>query len=116
MDLTVSLNGSKRRDIRLHYGDTETINVVVYADDADTGAPALTVTDVNMTAQGDYYTIPTGVPFTVADDYGHRSWYSIKGTIAGAVQTLAYGHLDIIGGPQYPSGTDYGFPYGTRWL
>ncbi len=111
MDLTISLDGSRRRDIKLWAGDEVTLNVIVRT--LDTDALPVVVDTPRLITREDDVAFPVGTQFTVSEDYPGRRWYWIKGEIAGVTTTLAYGVLEICGGDSYPSGTDYG--WGWRW-
>lgn len=119
MLITVALNGSKRRDLRLFNGDQGTIVVQVYAADGDEDLidPSL-VTDLSIATLGFFNgTIPVGTEFAVPAGLRGRNWYTLYGTVNGLRTTLACGWLigyDATDDGPFPRGNDYGFrwPYG----
>lgn len=93
MDITVALDGSKRRDLQLFQGDTATINVIVYEHDGDT--EPITPSGVRFVdTDGFAY----GEPFAVSEDRVGRSWYRIVGEVDGVTTTLAFGYVTVEGG------------------
>lgn len=118
MDISVALDGSKRRDLLLFQGDSEEITVTVYDQDGDLTPTAQTVTDVRISTCPDgSVSIPVGSTFTVPDDFPRGSYY-LTAAINGERTTLAYGTLRIRGDCCYGHGRwDYGGPGGWwGWL
>lgn len=93
MQITVALDGSRRRDLTLFQGDTATIELVVHAVDGD-DAP-ITPSGVRFldTDGGFAYGTPFGVSL---DDVG-RHWYRLVGEVDGVTTTLAYGYITVEG-------------------
>lgn len=112
MLITVALDSSRRRDIKLTAGTTEAINVAVYEKNGDT-VPLTVTTATFATDYGNGPYLAVGLPFLVPDAYPGRQWYTIRGTIAGQLVLLAYGIVEIFGTDWYPMGNDYG--WGPRW-
>lgn len=118
MEISLALNGAKRRDLRLYEGDEVTLTVKVYQRDGDEEPidPAL-VTGLSMTTVGPFdRSIPVGSVFTVPVGLCWRNWYTLKGAVNGVPTTLAMGWILGYGVPDrpYPWGNDYGWrwPYG----
>lgn len=118
MEISVALDGSKRRDLRLFEGDEIVLTVSVFAKDGDEEPidPAL-VTDLQISTIGPFDgSIPVGSAFTVPAGLCWRNWYTLRGNVAGISTTLACGWILGYGEPatSYPWGNDYGWrwPYG----
>lgn len=111
MDIAVALDGSKRRDLLLYQGDSEQINVTVYAADGDT--TPLTATNLTISTCPDgKVSFPVGSTFTVPDDFP-RGRYWLTATVNGKRTTIAYGVLRAPGGCCYDGGRwDYGGSWG----
>lgn len=113
MDLSIALDGSRRRNIQLFAGDEPTINVIVYAKDGDTDPIAVENLTFVTAPDGESF-IPVGSVFTVPDSYPMRSSFRITGEIGDATTTLLYGILEIEGGhAQCNGGDDYGMGCGS---
>lgn len=110
MLISVALDGSKRRDLRLFQGDTATITVAVYAKDGDSepltvSAPRFVDTDGAGFAYGD--------AFAVSENDVGRRWYRLVGEIDGATTTLAFGYITVEGSHE---GWPYGCPCDGYWV
>jgi hypothetical protein len=95
MDLTIALDGSKRRDLQLFQGDTVTITAVVYEHDGDAD-PLATVSGarfVDLDGAGFVY----GTPFGVSENDVGRRWYRLVGEVDGVTTTLAFGYIIVEG-------------------
>lgn len=115
MEITVALDGAKRRDLRVYEGDQITLTVKVFRKDTDEEPinPAL-VTDLTISTVGPFDgTVPVGTPFTIPGGLVWRNWYTLRGTVDGVSTTLAYGWFLGYGMPErtVPWGNDYGW----RW-
>lgn len=109
MQLSVALDGSKRRDLSLFQGDDVTILLTVYAQDGDT--VPITPTNIRFVwpEEGGF---AYGVPFTVSEASVGRRWYRLVGEVDGATTTLAYGYIIVDG---LTSGWPYGCPCDGYW-
>lgn len=119
MQITVALDGAKRRDLKLFHGDGEQIEIVVYEKDADeVPLDPSVVTDLRIDTLGYFNgSIPVTSPFTVPDGIRGRNWFTLYGTVDGARRTLAFGIIegyDASDSGPFPRGNDYGWrwPYG----
>ncbi len=102
--ISVALNGSKRRDLRLFQGDTATIDAVVYAKDGDSD-PLTTVSGARFVDVDDGVGFVYGDAFAVSDNAVGRHWYRLVGEIDGVTTTLAFGYITV-------EGTHEGWPLG----
>ena len=95
MKLSIALDGAKRRDIRLYEGDTDCLEVVVYAKDGDEEPiDAARITGLRMTTAGPFAgTLPVGVTFTVPTGLRGRNRFILTGLVNGVRTTLAYGRV-----------------------
>lgn len=94
MDVTVALDGSRRRDLTLFQGDTVTINLIVYAADGDTEPITPSgVRFIDLNGAGFAY----GVPFGVSENDVGRQWYRLVGEVDGVTTTLAFGYVHVEG-------------------
>jgi len=112
MNISVALDGSKRRDLVLFQGDSEEITVTVYDQDGDLTPTAQAVTNLRISTCPDgSVSIPVATTFTVPDDFPRGSYY-LTADVAGARTTLAYGVVRMPGGCCYDGGR---FDYGGSW-
>jgi hypothetical protein len=109
--ISVALDGSKRRDIRLAQGDEATLAVVVYEHDGDT--TPIAVTGARFVTSEGAPTFTYGTEFVVPDDSVGRTWYRLVGEIAGVTTTLAMGYVFVEGETQ---GWPYGMPPDGYWI
>lgn len=113
MQISVALDGEKRRDLRFYPGDDTTITVVVYAVDGDTVPLAITN---EQFAFGNWGVLPVDSSF-VASGCSRRE-FRIVGDIAGITTTLAYGIAEIGAGVSMSdiccADWDYGSQRGGR--
>lgn len=95
MQISVALDGARRRDIHLAQGDDVTLTVVVYAHDGDT-VPIAVTDQAFITASG-APGFAYGTPFAVSSDSVGRNWFRLVGDIAGVTTTLAWGWIFVEG-------------------
>lgn len=112
MEISVAIDGTKKRDLIFYQGDDLSIVLKVYAHDGDD--TPIVVENVRFDAPAG--TVPMGVPFTVPYNYIGRSPYRIVGDVAGITTTLAIGIIQTPGG--WPSVCCWGygnfpFPWGV---
>jgi hypothetical protein len=92
LQITVALNGSKRRDLVLPAGQRTTIDVTVYAVDGEaTYANVQNARILTETARSRY---PVGTAFAVGPDY-ERVKYRLAGELFGVTITLATGYIVV---------------------
>lgn len=94
MELTVALDGEKKRDLRFFAGDDMSLTIVVYAHDGDVSPIA--VTNVRFAAADG--SLPMGSEFVVPSNFFGRVPYRIVGEVADITTTLAYGVMQTEGG------------------
>lgn len=94
MELTVALDGEKKRDLRFFAGDDMSLTIVVYAHDGDINP--ITVTNVRFAAAEG--SLPMGSEFVVPLNFFGRVPYRIVGEVADITTTLAYGVMQTEGG------------------
>lgn len=94
MQLSVALDGSKRRDLSLFQGDAVTITATVYAEDGDTVPIVPTNIRFVWPEEGGF---AYGTQFTVSDNSVGRTFYRLVGEVAGVTTTLAYGYIVVEG-------------------
>lgn len=110
MQISVALDGSKRRDLSLFQGDEVTIEAVVYAEDGD--VEPITPTDIRFVwpeSGGFAY----GESFVASEDRVGRTFYRLVGEVEGVTTTLAFGYLTVEG---LGSGWPFGFPCDGYWV
>lgn len=118
MQISVALDGAKRRDIRMYQGDTQQFDLVVYRKDGDeVPIDSSLITDARMHSCGPYDgVLPIGSSFVVHNDMRVRNWFTLTALVEGVRTTLAFGWLLGYGFEDhpYPWGNDYGWrwPYG----
>lgn len=107
--ISVALDGSKRRDIRLFQGDTVTITLTVYQHDGDT--TPITPSGIRFvdTEGGFSY----GTPFAVSENDVGRHWYRLVGEVSGVTTTLCFGYIGVEGATE---GWPVGRPYDGYWI
>lgn len=89
MNISVALDGTKKRDLQFFAGDDMSIVLTVYAHDGD--VTPITVTNVRFAAAGG--SLPLDTEFTVPSNYIGRAAYRIIGDVDGITTTLVYGVL-----------------------
>jgi hypothetical protein len=110
MQISVALDGSKRRDLSLFQGDEVTITAVVYAEDGDT--TPITPTDIRF-AWPESGVFAYGESFVVSDENTGRTFYRLVGEVDGVTTTLAYGYITVEG---LGAGWLFGFPADGYWV
>lgn len=96
MDITVTLNGSKERNLSFAPGDEVTINLIVYALDGD--LVPITPTNFFWSTGGGSF-LPVGQQFSFPGV--NRTPYSIAADVDGVRTTLVYGIIEA--------------PFGCHW-
>jgi hypothetical protein len=110
MNLSVALDGSKKRDITFYSGDDLGLVLTVYAHDGD--VVAITPTNIRFASADSSY--PYADPFTVPENFIGRSAYRIIGDVDGVTTTLVYGVLTTQFGWPWVGGIAYGEASGGR--
>jgi hypothetical protein len=109
--ISVALDGSKRRDIRLCQGDEATLAAVVYEHDGDTSPVA--VTGARFVTSEGAPSFAYGTEFVVPQDSVGRTWFRLVGEIDGMTTTLAWGYVFVEGESQ---GWQYGMAPDGYWI
>lgn len=107
MQITVALDGEKKRDLRFFAGDDMSLTIVVYAQDGDTSP--ITVTNVRFAAADGE--LPMDSEFVMPSNFFGRVNYRIVGEVADITTTLAYGVMQTEG--EWP--TLFCGCYGSPW-
>lgn len=94
MEITVALDGEKKRDLRFFAGDDMSLTIVVYAHDGD--ITPITVSNVRFAAADG--SLPMDAEFVVPSNFFGRVPYRIVGEVDGITTTLAYGVMQTAGG------------------
>lgn len=94
MQITVALDGEKKRDLRFFAGDDMSLTIVVYEHDGDT--TPITVTNVRFAAADGE--LPMDSEFVVPSNFFGRVNYRIVGEVEDITTTLAYGVMQTEGG------------------
>jgi hypothetical protein len=108
MQITIALDGEKKRDLRFFAGDDMSLTIVVYAHDGD--ITPVTVTNVRFAAADG--SLPMDSEFVVPSNFLGRVPYRIVGEVEGVTTTLAYGVMQTEGG--WPTVYCYGW-CGPGW-
>jgi hypothetical protein len=107
MQITVALDGEKKRDLRFFAGDDMSLTIVVYAHDGDTSP--ITVTNVRFAAADGE--LPMDSEFVVPSNFFGRVNYRIVGEVEDITTTLCYGVMQTEG--EWP--TLFCGCYGSPW-
>lgn len=94
MEITVALDGEKKRDLRFFAGDDMSLTIVVYAHDGD--ITPITVSNVRFAAADG--SLPMDSEFVVPSNFLGRAPYRIVGDVDGIATTLCYGVMWTDGG------------------
>lgn len=105
MDIVVALDGSKERNLSFAYGDSVTLNLVVYEQDGD--LTPITPTQFYWSTGGGSF-LPVGKQFSFPGV--NRTTYSIAADIGGVRTTLVYGIIEAPFGCQWNWGDRWIFP------
>lgn len=94
MQITVALDGEKKRDLRFFAGDDMSLTIVVYEHDGDT--TPIAVTNVRFAAADGE--LPMDSEFVVPSNFFGRVNYRVVGEVEDITTTLAYGVMQTEGG------------------
>lgn len=94
MEITVALDGEKKRDLRFFAGDDMSLTIVVYAHDGDVSP--VTVTNVRFASADS--SLPMDAEFVVPSNFFGRVPYRIVGEVEDITTTLCFGVMQTEGG------------------
>jgi hypothetical protein len=94
MEITVALDGEKKRDLRFFSGDDMSLTIVVYEHDGDVSP--IVVSNVRFAAADG--SLPMDSEFVVPSNFFGRVPYRIVGEVEDITTTLAYGVMQTEGG------------------
>lgn len=94
MEITVALDGEKKRDLRFFAGDDMSLTIVVYEHDGDVSP--IVVSNVRFAAADG--SLPMDSEFVVPSNFFGRVPYRIVGEVEDITTTLAYGVMQTEGG------------------
>jgi hypothetical protein len=94
MEITVALDGEKKRDLRFFAGDDMSLTIVVYDHDGDVSP--IVVSNVRFAAADG--SLPMDSEFVVPSNFFGRVPYRIVGEVEDITTTLAYGVMQTEGG------------------
>jgi hypothetical protein len=110
MQISVALDGSKKRDLTFYSGDDLGLVLTVYEHDGD--IVPIVPTNIRFTSADNSF--PYAEPFTVPENFLGRSAFRIVGDIDGITTTLVYGVLTTQFGWPYFADSDYNYGLAGR--